>query len=59
MWESPPWVWTERRGATNQELELAEGDGGAVEEVGREPALVLVTVADRRPCEQTRDIEPR
>lgn len=34
--------------ATHQELELAEGDGGAVEEVGGQPALVLVTVSDRR-----------
>lgn len=41
-------LWTERRRATHQELELAEGDGGAVEEVGRQPALVLVTVPDRR-----------
>lgn len=55
----PSWppVWPERRRATHQELELAEGDGGAVEEVGRQPPLVLVTVTDRRPCVQTRDSE--
>lgn len=40
-------VLTER-GATHQEFELAEGDGGAVEEIGRQPSFVLITVSDRR-----------
>lgn len=54
-----PLVLTEKRRATHQQLEFAKGDGGAVEEVGRQPSLVLVTVADRRPCVQKRDSEPR
>lgn len=35
------------RDATHQGFQLAEGDGGTVEEIGRQPALVLITVADR------------
>lgn len=33
-------------GVTHQDLELAEGGGGAVEEIGGQPALVLVAVPD-------------
>lgn len=33
-------------GVTHQDLEPAEGGGGAVEEIGRQPSLVLVAVAD-------------
>lgn len=39
------------RGATHQGFQLAEGNGGAVEEIGRQPALVLITVSDRRAWE--------
>lgn len=35
------------RKEAHQSFELAEGDGGAVKEVGRKPALVLITVSDR------------
>lgn len=39
---------TEReREATHQDFQLAEGNGGTVEEIGRQPSLVLITVADR------------
>lgn len=31
---------------THQSLELSEGDRGAVEEVGRQPSFVLVTVTN-------------
>lgn len=34
------------RDATHQRFQLAEGNRGAVEEIGREPALVLITVSD-------------
>lgn len=37
-----------KKEATHQEFELAEGDGGAVEEIGRQPSLVLIAVSDRR-----------
>lgn len=32
--------------ATHQSFQLAEGDGGTVEEIGRQPALVLVTMSN-------------
>lgn len=32
---------------THQDFELAERSRGAVEEIGRQPALVLITVSDR------------
>lgn len=32
---------------THQDFQLAEGNRGAVEEIGRQPSLVLVAVADR------------
>lgn len=35
------------REATHQDFQLAEGNGGTVEEIGRQPSLVLITVADR------------
>ena len=37
-------------GSTHQSLELGEADGGAVEQVGGQPSLVLVTVANGRAC---------
>lgn len=36
--------------ATHHSFQLAEGDGGTVEEIGRQPALVLITVANRSAC---------
>lgn len=33
-------------GGTHQDLELAEGGGGAVEEIGGQPSFVLVAVPD-------------
>lgn len=33
-------------GVTHQDLELAEGGGGAVEEIRGQPSLVLVAVPD-------------
>lgn len=39
---------TQFSGVTHQDFELAEGGGGAVEETGRQPSLVLVAVADGR-----------
>lgn len=38
----------EEREATHQEFELAEGDGGAVEEIGRQPSFVFIAVSDSR-----------
>lgn len=32
--------------ATHQSFQLAEGDGGTVEEIGRKPALVLITMSN-------------
>lgn len=39
------------REATHQHSQLAEGDRRAVEEIRRQPALVLVTVANGRACD--------
>lgn len=39
---------THSSGVTHQDFELAEGGGGAVEETGRQPSLVLIAVPDGR-----------
>lgn len=46
---APPGALTRCVQATHQQLELREEDGGAVKEVGRQPAFVFITVSERRP----------
>lgn len=47
LWESQVYFLklTERE-ATHQDFQLAKSNGGTVEEIGRQPSLMLITVAN-------------
>lgn len=41
--------------STHQFLQMAEGDGGAVEELRQQPALLVAAVADGSTCKKKKE----